>query len=54
MVYGECIPDGECWFVGRRDMKKNFIELWNPKTGECYNYDKEVQTTKSIFGSTTS
>jgi hypothetical protein len=42
LVYGECIPDGECWFVGRRDMNNNFIELWNPRTGECYNYDREV------------
>ena len=23
-------------------MKNNFIELWNPRTGECYNYDREV------------
>jgi len=38
IVYGEAIPIGECWFVARKHTHKPFVELWNPMTGECYNF----------------
>lgn len=50
IVYGDAVPNGECWFVIRRDCINNFVELWNPMNGECYNFDREVQKKKGVFG----
>lgn len=38
IVYGEAVPNGECWFVARIDLKTHNIELWNPMNGECYAF----------------
>jgi coiled-coil and C2 domain-containing protein 2A len=35
IVYGQAIPDGDCWYVARRDAK-SYVELWDPRTAECY------------------
>jgi len=50
IVYGETIPDGDCWYVARRDCVNNFIELWNPMTAECFNFDLVQTTNKGVFG----
>ena len=43
IIFGEAIPNGECWFVARIDMKEikskdPSVELWNPMNGECYSF----------------
>lgn len=43
IIFGEAIPNGECWFVLRMDVNtlKNpdpDVELWNPMNGECYSF----------------
>lgn len=38
------------WFVLRRDVKHNFVELWNPMSAECYNFDSTVTNVKGVFG----
>lgn len=40
VVYGEAVPDGNVWFVARRCKINGYMELWNPMTAECYNFDK--------------
>ena len=47
IVYGEAIPIGECWFVARKHQQEAWVELWNPMTGECYNYDRTPEKTSS-------
>jgi len=51
IVYGEAIPEGECWYVLRRDYVKGYVELWNPMTAECFNFDATVTSSKQVFGS---
>jgi len=46
ICYGDAVPNGEGWFVMRRDkskakdpqtkMKSNYTEIWDASTGECY------------------
>lgn len=36
IVYGQAIPEGFTWYVARRHVKTNYVELWDPKTAECY------------------
>lgn len=50
LVYGEAIPEGETWYVLRRDKVKNFAEIWNPNTAEVYNFDRITSSTRSVFG----
>lgn len=45
IIFGEAVPNGECWFVARIDMKEKIknkdqkdVELWNPMNGECYSF----------------
>jgi hypothetical protein len=34
LVFGEAIPNGECWYVLRKNKHDDReIELWNPNTG---------------------
>jgi coiled-coil and C2 domain-containing protein 2A len=49
IVYGEAIPEGDCWYVLRRDCVNNFVELWNPMTAECFNFDRTETITKGFF-----
>lgn len=50
IVYGEAVPDGDCWFVARRCKAKGYMELWNPMTAECYNFDRIETSTKQAVG----
>ena len=50
LVYGEAIPDGETWYVMRRDTVNHFVEIWNPNTAEVFNFDRQDAKRKSIFG----
>lgn len=50
IVYGEAVPDGNCWFVARRCKVNGYLELWNPMTAECYNFDRIETTTKQAVG----
>lgn len=36
IVYGQAVPAGEGWYVARRDVDTNYVELWDPRTAECY------------------
>ena len=36
IVYGQAVPDGNCWYVARRDVETSYVELWDPRSGECY------------------
>jgi coiled-coil and C2 domain-containing protein 2A len=46
ICYGDAVPNGEGWFVMRRDKSKekdpktkkksNYTEIWDASTGECY------------------
>lgn len=38
IVFGEAVPNGECWFVARIDLKTKNTEIWNPMNGECYSF----------------
>ena len=34
LVFGEAIPNGECWYVLRKNKHDDReVELWNPNTG---------------------
>ena len=41
IVYGQAIPDGDCWYVARRDAKSR-VELWDPRTAECYVFGQSA------------
>lgn len=46
LVFGEAIPNGECWYVLRKNKHDDReIELWNPNTGikSQFGRIKEVQ-----------
>ena len=32
VIYGEAIPDGDTWYVCRRDCINNFVEIWSPQS----------------------
>lgn len=50
IIYGEAIPDGACWYVLRRDIEHNFVEIWNPMTAEVYNFDLIISPARQVFG----
>lgn len=50
IVYGESIPEGETWYVLRRDRINNYVEIWNPMTAECYSFDLQYDSIKGVFG----
>jgi hypothetical protein len=50
IVYGFSVPEGNCFYVIRRNIEKNYVELWNPSTGECYNFDREMKSISKAFG----
>mmetsp|Transcript_37280 Transcript_37280/g.57182 ORF Transcript_37280/g.57182 Transcript_37280/m.57182 type:complete len:142 (+) Transcript_37280:3332-3757(+) len=52
IVFGEAVPQGQCWFVCRADKQQQYkhFELWNPMTGECYNFDKTDESLKRLVG----
>ena len=50
IVYGEALPEGECWYVLRRDRIYNYVEIWNPMTAECYSFDMQFDNIKGVFG----
>lgn len=51
LVYGCAVPQGDCWFVARRDTKAQHLELWDPATGECYSFDSESGPVSGAGGS---
>lgn len=42
IVYGQAVPDGDCWYVARRDAKTSYVELWDPRTAECYVFGQSA------------
>ena len=40
ICYGESVPEGQVWYVMRRDIINNWVELWNPSTAQCSNFDR--------------
>lgn len=48
------MPEGESWYVLRRDTVKNYVEIWNPNTAEVFNFDLVTSQTRSVFGRGTS
>lgn len=42
IVYGQAIPDGTCWYVARID-GDGFVELWDPRAGECYVFAQSAK-----------
>ena len=40
ICYGESVPEGQAWYVMRRDTINNWVELWNPSTAQCFNFDR--------------
>jgi coiled-coil and C2 domain-containing protein 2A len=50
LVYGEEAPRGTTWYVGRRDTILGYIELWNPTTGTCYNFDLSINSVSAPLG----
>lgn len=50
LVYGEAVPRGETWFVGRLDLDNFYLELWDPQTGICYFFDNKVNQLHGAIG----
>jgi hypothetical protein len=48
ILLGKAHPEGDTTYVLRKHNKTHDIEIWNAKTGECYYFDKDFQTTKIL------
>lgn len=42
IVYGQAVPDGNCWYVARRQLSTSYVELWDPRSGECYVFGQSA------------
>lgn len=48
MILGHAIPEGKTFYVLRRDITNNKIEVWNPSTGEPFVMTTEVMGTQFL------
>lgn len=42
VIIGKAFPEGKTMYVLRLDKTTLDFELWNPRTGEPYSYNKEL------------
>ena len=48
IVLGEAIPNGECWYVMRKNKHNDRdVELWNPMKGISSSFGKVKEATRS-------
>ncbi|CAK70738.1 unnamed protein product (macronuclear) [Paramecium tetraurelia] len=48
VVMGRGLPEGKTQYVMRRFTKSNFVELWNPQTGEVFVFQNQ-EYVKTLF-----
>lgn len=44
------MPEGKTWYVMRRDIISNAVELWNPRTAETFFFLMDVKKINQGFG----
>lgn len=49
VVMGKGLPEGNTQYVMRRLIGSNFVEIWNPQTGEPFVFQNEEYLTKFMY-----